>query len=603
MGNGPGGALLFTVIFPVLALKPAFPDPALIKASPSLDGGKISLYKTDSKREGAGGDPPAGVLFKKTSFREGVKTDSRPALQANLPRDGGRFYLARSSEKRRARRKDTKKQERRAAGAQKRRKAKRSPAFTSPRNKKSSEGLSVGTVKKGHLLHRLGLRTGDVIKKINDRKVSSKKSFFALLKRSRSGEKNLLKIERKGKQRTLYYIMEIKGGPVFRRTYRAVSRKSGGGLKSARRGKVRGKIAAKRRKNSPSRTLSSKKPGGKGVPKGERKRPPAPTPPGGKGARAGLKKKGGGFPQKQAGDTLNGGGEKPSLPQTGPQAPPSFDKLSKKEKTLLAGKSKYLQKGYVLQMNSKIYRKPNFDAPHIYTVPAGGKVLISRKIFMPPSKFGTFYKIFIHKKKKVVGYISEIDVTPRFERSGKNKINPRYAILKAQMKRGRGPGEEALLQPEKWPEPEPSKPPKKKKGDRFAGLSLLVKWDGKRNLQSFFGGVKFSGQGVLSTALNMDINLMSDMRRENFRFDLLGIYTLLKGRGGGSLYLGGGMEMSLERATGTIFPGLLGSAGLRMTLLTGIFWQNEFRASWTFDLSKKAAEDSYGFLTSLQFRF
>ena len=590
MGNKSRRVLPLIVIFSALALKATVPDLAF--ATPPPTEQKVFLDTADLK---TGENSQARLFFKKIFPGAGPKTDSLGLfLQTNPTR--GRFYLARSSRL-----------------SENRQKAKTSPAFASQKNKKTSGGLSVGTVKKGHLLQKLGLKTGDVIKKINNQKVSSKKSFFALLKRSRFGEKNPLEIERKGKKRTLYYIVEVRGGPVFRRTYRAVPRTGGGRLKyahSRRRGK---KPAVKRRKSRPARTLSSKA--------GERDltlkngksallKNPSSKNPGVKEEGAGLskrKKAGDIFPQKQGEKTpkgqKNSSNEEVAGTSSSRKATPSFDRLSKKEKSLLTGKSKYLQKGYVLQMNSKIYREPNFDAPHIYTVPAGGKILISRKIFTPPSQFGTFYKIFIHKNKKVVGYISEIDVTPRFERSGKNKINPRYAILKSQMSKGRRPGKETLLQPEKWPDPEPLKPPKQKKGDRFAGLSLLVKWDGNRNLQSFFGGVKFSGQGVLSTALNMDINFMSDMRRENFRFDIAGIYTLLKGRGGGSLYLGGGMEMSLERATGTIFPGLLGSAGVRMTLLTGIFWQNEFRASWTFDLSKKAAEDSYGFLTSLQFRF
>ena len=489
-------------------------------------------------------------------------------------------------------------------------------AFAAPKNKKPSKGLSVGTVKKGHLLHQLGLKSGDVIKKINNRKVLSKKSFFALLKRSRPGEKNLLEIERKGKKQTLYYIAEVKGGAVFRRTYRLAGRKSVGGLKQARQS-GRGKKTGGRKGKSPSsRALSSKTAESDTTVKRKKsallKKDPSPkaggfSAEGPRAAPAKTKKKERGFPPQKpkeksseglkAGSDAGGAEEAASRPST-----VSFERLSKKEKQLLAGKSKYLQKAYVLQMNSKIYQEPNFDAFPIYTVPAGGKVLISRKIFSPPSKFGTFYKIFIHKNKKVVGYISEIDVAARFERSGK-KINPRYAVLRAQMRKGRGPGEETLLQPEKWPEPETLKPRKKNKGDRFAGLALLVKWDGKRNLKSFFGGVKFSGRGVLSTALNMDINLMSDIKRESFRFDISGIYTLLKMRGGESLYFGGGMEMTLNRATGAVFPGLIGSAGLRVTLLTGVFWQNEFRASWTFDLSEKAVEDSYGFLTSLQLRF
>lgn len=476
---------------------------------------------------------------------------------------------------------------------------KKSPASLTLLNKKSRTGnssrreFSVGTVRKNHPLYQLGLRKRDVIKEINGEKVLSKKSFFALLRKSKPGKKIILSIERKGKKKTLYYtvrnerafskwiarssfpkknqvqrLRQLKKQPVKSKKKYLAQRKS---LSSRHLASVKEKTASshpssgKKRVNTTralEKTVSSKS-------SSEKKNP-----------------------------VLN--------PLSGHlKEPPSFTKLSKKEKKLLNKKSKYLQRAYVLQMNSKIYDQPHFDALHIYTVPAGGKVLISRKIFTPPSKFGTFYKIFIHKDKKVVGYISEIEIVPQFERDGQNKINPRYAILRTQLSSGRKIKTEKTGEKAQWPDVSGIKEQPavtKKKGNRFVGLSLLAEWDKERNIRGFLAGIKFSGYGVLSSSLNMDMNIMSDRGLRNFYFDLQGIYDLIRGRGS-SLYFGGGLEMNIERVSQKVVPGLIGSVGLRTVLHTGIFWQNELRVSYEFDISEEIADYSYGFLTSFQLRF
>ena len=474
---------------------------------------------------------------------------------------------------------------------------KKSSTSFSALNKKSQKRnrnqgtFSVGAVKKDHPLYQLGLRKRDVVKKINGKKVSSKKSFFALLRKSKSGKKNILSIERKGKKKNLYYT--VKNERAFSRWIARAGSPKKNQIHRLRRLKKQSVKSGKRylakRKRIPSRHLASVK--AKMIP-----------------LRPSSEKN-----QVNANRVLKKTSSKPSsekknpvlnpLPEK-PKGPPSFTKLSEKENKLLNKKSKYLQRAYVLQMNSKIYDQPHFDAPRIYTVPAGGKVLISRKIFIPPSKFGTFYKIFIHKDKKVVGYISEIEVVPQFERDSKNKINPRYAILRTQLNSGRKMKAEEPEDRPKWPGVSGIKeqPVAKKKGNRFVGLSLIAEWDKERSIRGFLAGLKFSGYGVLSSSLNMDINIMSDHGLKRFYFDLQGIYRLIRGRGS-SLYVGGGLEMNIERVSQKVVPGLIGSVGLRTVLLTGIFWQNELRVSYEFDISKEIADYGYGFLTSFQLRF
>ena len=105
------------------------------------------------------------------------------------------------------------------------------------------------------------------------------------------------------------------------------------------------------------------------------------------------------------------------------------------------GKSKtkvlpsYLQKAYVIQRDAIVYSRSDFDSIQITTIPAGAKVTISKKIYRPKTRFGTFYRIYIKKPKKIRAYISEIDVVPRYIRSGSQlKLNPGFNQVKKKLK-------------------------------------------------------------------------------------------------------------------------------------------------------------------------
>ncbi len=104
---------------------------------------------------------------------------------------------------------------------------------------------------------------------------------------------------------------------------------------------------------------------------------------------------------------------------------------SAKEKVLPA----HLQKAYIIQKNALVYTRPDFDSMQISQIPAGQVVTISKKIYRPPNRFGTFYRIYLKKPKKIKAYISEIDVTPRYIRSGSSyKLNPAFAQVKKKLK-------------------------------------------------------------------------------------------------------------------------------------------------------------------------
>ena len=106
--------------------------------------------------------------------------------------------------------------------------------------------------------------------------------------------------------------------------------------------------------------------------------------------------------------------------------------LAKKNKIL----PKHLQKAYVIQQDSIVYTRPNFDSVQIIRIPSGSLVTISKKIHRPDSGFGTFYRIYINKPKKIKAYISEIDMVPRYIRSGStHKINPNFNSVKKNLSR------------------------------------------------------------------------------------------------------------------------------------------------------------------------
>lgn len=96
----------------------------------------------------------------------------------------------------------------------------------------------------------------------------------------------------------------------------------------------------------------------------------------------------------------------------------------------------YLQKAYVIQKVAFVYSRPDFDSLRITQIPAGQIITISKKIYKPKNLFGTFYRVYLKKPKKIRAYISEIDVTPRFIRTGKEYTkNPAFDQAKKKVSR------------------------------------------------------------------------------------------------------------------------------------------------------------------------
>lgn len=168
----------------------------------------------------------------------------------------------------------------------------------------------------------------------------------------------------------------------------------------------------------------------------------------------------------------------------------------------------HLQKAYVIQKEAFIYTRPDFDSMRVSTVPAGARVTITKKVYRPASRFGTFYRIYVSKPKKMKAYISEIDVVPRYIKTGsKLKINPEYKQVIKKLKHVKdfqfnmGPAEDS------WDFGD-----KPLSEMRFVGLIASYAWlayeSHSESLPAWFFGLKLSGAGLPITNIFTDINLM-----------------------------------------------------------------------------------------------
>ncbi|MDE0152197.1 MAG: hypothetical protein OXK80_06890 [Bdellovibrionales bacterium] len=76
-----------------------------------------------------------------------------------------------------------------------------------------------------------------------------------------------------------------------------------------------------------------------------------------------------------------------------------------------------IQRAVVTENQAIIYAQPDFDAEQVMRLPNNKIIAISTKIYRPKNLFGSFYRIFINKPRKIRGYISEIDVLPQYKKT------------------------------------------------------------------------------------------------------------------------------------------------------------------------------------------
>ena len=276
----------------------------------------------------------------------------------------------------------------------------------------------------------------------------------------------------------------------------------------------------------------------------------------------------------------------------------SWDEFSKKEMNLLNKNKKRLQKGYIFQESSFIYSKPNFDSKKVQYLPQGTYVVMSKKIYAPPSKFGTFYKVFFNKNKKEVGFVSEAEVEPQFQKNG--SLNLRYKVIE-------NPAEKLKL---KALSNQNSKKTEKKvesesKGRFFVGLTYGLKDLQKissiqsQALEYSFVGLNLDIDSFLNPYLYVSLNIMADISSfQKKHLSVIGFYKLFNAVTYWG-YLGVGADVNMRNQEPPQGKALL-SAAFKTLLFQRVYWKNELRFSFQPSFADTSSLEAF---TSLQIRF
>ena len=268
--------------------------------------------------------------------------------------------------------------------------------------------------------------------------------------------------------------------------------------------------------------------------------------------------------------------------------------VSKAKKNLVPEKYKsHLQRAFVVTLNSFVYEKPNFDAPQLYPLATGEKILISKKIFRPPHKFGSFYKIFLTHPKKIVGYVSEAEVIPEFlKKADKYENNQAYKLAQKQMKEDKVLDVDLIDKVNKQRRAN-KKPPSRKKGKNYIGLSAGFLAYPPFNLyerdvieKNVVVGLKLSGYNLLLSSVNMDFNFaFTPYDFKFFHFDALVAYPLL---GGSSyhLFVLGGLKFDINRRMQDMArqnsPGVSGALSLLIPFSQRLLFRVDAKAEYGF---------------------
>ena len=193
-----------------------------------------------------------------------------------------------------------------------------------------------------------------------------------------------------------------------------------------------------------------------------------------------------------------------------------FSKSSKK-KNILEKYKAYLQNAYVVSPVSFVYKDPDFDSEQLHHLKAGENIIVSKKVFTPSHRFGTFYKVFIKKPKKVVGYVSEIETVPEFVIYNNKPVkNVCYTKVKKQIKKTGSFIPSSLAEGEfscrGGSKAISSYQDKKNRfvttGPRYFGVSGSWLFDIFTGQQQPFVGLKLSGKRLLIPFLDTDINAL-----------------------------------------------------------------------------------------------
>ena len=428
---------------------------------------------------------------------------------------------------------------------------KNSKISKSKKKAKKSPGYKIPRIKKSSLFHKIKLRKGDIVRSVNERPVHSKKDLRqAVLKSSKKKSKFSMLVTRNKKN----FLVSYKIQKSKKRKKFLISRISQ--IKSGRKNKIQKGRRLSKKQNRKIASLTQ--------PKSTTKL------------------------EKQQSNKVSKIKKDPKS-QQGKLKENTEQKLTREEqktkKSLVPKKYKsHLQRAYITSLNSFIYKKPNFDAKQLYPLEVGEKILISRKIFRPPHKFGSFHKILLFKPKKIVGYISEAEVTPEFfNEEGSFTPNPKYKLAEQQMKEDKVL--DLSLFEKKARRTKKKKSASKKKKKYYIGLSAgfsavpVSQYD-------VLMGLRLSGYGLLISSVNMDFNLMtSPYTPLLLRFDISGSYPLIASNDY-FIHLIGGMKFDVNKRIEDINKkndfGLTGGASLSVPLTKRLLFRLDARAEYAF---------------------
>ncbi len=286
---------------------------------------------------------------------------------------------------------------------------------------------------------------------------------------------------------------------------------------------------------------------------------------------------------------------------------PSSQKKSAGKKYLVPKKYKpHLQKAYVSALNSFVYEAPDFDSKKLFPLLVGRHVLISKKVFRPDHNFGSFYKILIFRKKKIVGYISTAEVIPEFIKKGpRYKPHSAYKLAKKQMAQG-GLDIELMdkLQrhQQKEKKPQDLKEGKSSHTRRYIGPSVSFFTPSFYFLdqRKIHLGLKLSGYNTLISYLNMDLNLSGSINLQHFYFDVLFAYPLLRSSYYHFLAMGGVYtDLNMGRGNDQVDYGF----PMALSLVIPIYNKFLFRLGFKAQYGLRKGSFLYGPLCALQVGF
>ena len=434
------------------------------------------------------------------------------------------------------------------------------------RGQRNGGGYKVSYVKPGSLLDRIRIKKGDTIKQLAGKPVYSKRQIHRQIAAISKKQKGFsLWLERNRKNFLVSYKMSsLKPGRIkIAQVKKMESRR-----RLFQKSKRRIASASPVKKDSVKKSSVSKKRAQQKEKSSKKTQPP-------------LKMKKTSLPKKK----LN---QKPLIPK------------------------KYqdnLQRAYVIASYSIVYKQANFDSDKIHSLHKGSKVIISKKIFRPAHNFGSFYKVFLSRPKKIVGYVSEVDLAPEFiKKEDEETPNPSYLLARKQLKEGKvldvgfsPQGSSLFKEKEKEKEGQSSTRSSRHYFGLFAGYSSLQAF--QPDTQDILAGFKLSGYGLLISSLNMDINFsLSPYDFKFFHFDVLISLPLMKTHLA-QLFVMGGLKFDINKRIKDLEksndPGFAGAAALIFPFRSFLLFRLE--AKTEYGLASKNVRT--GFSAVLQARF